>query len=65
MPISTQAQTTIKSSLDGVTGDPKTGIHGLVFVAVDKHGTTLIEHASGKRGPYEGAPPTTLGSLRF
>jgi hypothetical protein len=50
MTISTAATTTIKSSLDGVTSNPDSGIPGLVFVAVGKDGKTLVEHASGKKG---------------
>jgi hypothetical protein len=61
MPISAQAQNTINSSVGGVIGDPKTEIHDLAFVAVDKHGGNLVEHASRKRGPHKSAPPTTLG----
>lgn len=49
MPISAQATETIKSSLDSVTSDPKSGLQGLVFVSVDKSGKTLASHASGKR----------------
>lgn len=36
MPVSKAAQDQIAQSLDSVTGNPESGIHGLVFVAVDK-----------------------------
>jgi CubicO group peptidase (beta-lactamase class C family) len=58
MPISAQAVETIKSSLDGVTSDPKSGLQGLVFVAVDKKGETLAAHASGKRALNSDDPMT-------
>lgn len=50
MPISTQAVQAVKSILDGVTSEGKSGAPGLVFVAVDSTGQTLVEHASGARG---------------
>jgi hypothetical protein len=58
MPISAQAQETIKSSLDSVTSDPKSGLQGLVFVSVDKNGKTLASHASGKRSLQSNDPMT-------
>jgi len=60
MPVSKQAQDAIAQSLDSVTSNPDSGVHGIVFCAVDKSGATLAAHASGKRGPYDGAPPATL-----
>jgi hypothetical protein len=58
MPISSQASDTIKSSLDGCTSSPDSGIPGLVFVSVDKNGKTLAAHASGKRAPTSDDPMT-------
>ncbi|TID13495.1 Transcription initiation factor TFIID subunit 6 [Venturia nashicola] len=58
MPISAQATETIKSSLDSVTSDPKSGLQGLVFVSVDKKGETLVSHASGKRALNSDDPMT-------
>lgn len=37
----------MKAVLDGVTSDVSKGVPGLVFVAVDKTGNPLVEHASG------------------
>jgi CubicO group peptidase (beta-lactamase class C family) len=58
MPVSAQAHETIKSSLDSVTSDPSSGIQGLVFISVDKHGDILASHASGKRAPSSPDPMT-------
>lgn len=60
MPLSAAATSTIKSSLDSVTLNPESGIPGLVFVAVDRNGKTLTEHASGKRGKNGGEGAMTL-----
>lgn len=49
MPLSTQAVESVKSILDGVTAEGATGSPGLVFVAVDKTGQPLVEHATGTR----------------
>jgi hypothetical protein len=49
MPLGTQAADKVKSVLDGVVKEGATGINGLVFVAVDRKGETLVEHASGTR----------------
>jgi hypothetical protein len=49
MPLSSQAVNNVKAVLDRVTKDGATGINGLVFVAVDRKGETLVEHASGTR----------------
>ena len=49
MPLSAQSTETIKSVLDGAVKEGPTGVNGLTFVAVDKDGKTLIEHASGTR----------------
>jgi hypothetical protein len=58
MHISSQATETIKSSLDGCTSNPESGIPGLVFVSVDKSGKALAAHASGKRAPNSTDPMT-------
>ena len=39
----------MKAVLDGVVKEGATGINGLVFVAVDRKGDTLVQHASGTR----------------
>jgi CubicO group peptidase (beta-lactamase class C family) len=49
---------TIVSSLDGVTNDPTTGVAGLVFVVVDKHGKEIAAHASGSTGLDSEEPMT-------
>ena len=49
MPLTTQSAEAVKTMLDGVTKEGPTGVNGLVFVAMDKDGKTLIEHASGTR----------------
>lgn len=49
MPLSSQSVQNVKAILDGVTSEGKSGTPGLVFVAVDKSGKTLIEHASGTK----------------
>jgi len=43
-------QKNVQSILDGVTGNPETGVPGLVFVAVDKNGDTISANASGQKG---------------
>ncbi|GAB7358342.1 hypothetical protein MBLNU230_g2413t1 [Neophaeotheca triangularis] len=48
--VNQKAQDAVQKSLDSVTGDPSTGIPGLVFVAIDKNGDEVASHASGKRG---------------
>ncbi|KAF2703910.1 beta-lactamase/transpeptidase-like protein [Pleomassaria siparia CBS 279.74] len=50
MPLSASGVQAVKSILDGVTSEGKSGAPGLVFVAVDKSGATLVEHASGTIG---------------
>jgi CubicO group peptidase (beta-lactamase class C family) len=62
MTILTQASQTVQSSLDHVTSNPDSGIQGLVFIAVDKNGQTLVEHASGKRS-FSAAYPMTMDSV--
>lgn len=50
MPLSSQGVQNVKGVLDGVTKEGAAGAAGLVFVAIDKSGKTLVEHASGARG---------------
>jgi hypothetical protein len=42
MSLSQSAQEQIAKSLDSVTGSPESGIHGLVFVAVNKEVSQLL-----------------------
>jgi CubicO group peptidase (beta-lactamase class C family) len=49
MPLSAQSVQNVKSILDGSTSQGKSGNPGLVFVAVDRSGQTLVEHASGTK----------------
>ncbi|KAK3701695.1 hypothetical protein LTR37_015348 [Vermiconidia calcicola] len=48
--VNQKAQDAVQKSLDGVTGDPSTGIAGMVFVAVDKEGNQICAVPSGKKG---------------
>jgi hypothetical protein len=50
MPLSAEGVKNAKSILDSVTSEGKSGAPGLVFVAVDKEGKTLVEHAAGTKG---------------
>ncbi|KAF2022305.1 beta-lactamase/transpeptidase-like protein [Aaosphaeria arxii CBS 175.79] len=50
MSLSSQSVETIKSILNGVTSEGSSGSPGLVFLAVDKSGKTLVEHAAGTKG---------------
>jgi CubicO group peptidase (beta-lactamase class C family) len=58
MPISAQGVQNVKTILDEATSGGKKGAPGLVFVAVDKSGNTLVEHASGTRGVESNEPMT-------
>jgi hypothetical protein len=49
MPFTTQGAQAVKTVLDGATKEGPTGVNGLVFVAMDRDGNTLTEHASGTR----------------
>lgn len=42
-------QNAVQASLDGSVKDQNTGIHGIAFVAVDKNGEILAQHAAGTR----------------
>ncbi|KAI7197823.1 beta-lactamase/transpeptidase-like protein [Hortaea werneckii] len=61
--VNQKAQDSVQSLLDSVTKDPKTGIPGLVFVAIGKDGKQIAAHASGKTGLAEGRPPMTLDTV--
>lgn len=50
MPISTEAAAQVQSTLDAVTANKVSGVPGMVFIAVDKNGETLVSHASGQVG---------------
>lgn len=58
MPLSPQAIQNVKSILDTATSGGRTGAPGLVFIAVDKAGNTLVEHASGTRSIDSNEPMT-------
>jgi len=62
MPLPDHTKETIKSSLDSVTSNPSTGVSGLVFVAADKNGDVLAEHASGTKG-LNTKEPMTLDTI--
>lgn len=40
----------VQKSLDSVTSDPKNGVAGMVFAAVDKNGEYITANASGNKG---------------
>ncbi|KAF2229612.1 beta-lactamase/transpeptidase-like protein [Viridothelium virens] len=56
MAIWEKAQSGVKATLDSVTSDPKNGVPGMVFAAVDKKGSIVASHASGKLGLYRNEP---------
>ncbi|GAD91962.1 beta-lactamase family protein [Paecilomyces variotii No. 5] len=56
--ITPEIESALKSKLDSVTSKPN-GVPGLVYVAVNKDGDTVFEHASGKRGLDSKEPMTT------
>jgi len=58
MPLSTEAVQRVKSILDGATSLGKAGGPGMVFLAIDKSGSTLVEHASGTRSVDSKEPMT-------
>ena len=53
-----KAQSGVQATLDGVISDPKNGVPGMVFAAVDKNGSIIASHASGKRGLNRKEPMT-------
>lgn len=60
--VNQKAQKAVQQSLDSVTGNSKTGVPGLVFVAVDKNGQELVAAASGRIG-LESKKPMTLDTV--
>lgn len=40
----------LKAQIDAVTAEPEDKAPGIVYVAVNKNGDTIFEHASGKAG---------------
>ncbi|KAI5358145.1 Putative beta-lactamase/transpeptidase [Septoria linicola] len=54
--VNKQAQQAVQQTLDSVTSDPKAGIAGVVFVAVDKNGDHIAAVPSGKRGIAKSDP---------
>ena len=48
--IETSAVAALKSQIDAVTASPEENAAGLVYVAVNKNGELIFEHASGKAG---------------
>ncbi|QIW97822.1 hypothetical protein AMS68_003340 [Peltaster fructicola] len=56
--VNQKAQDAVQQSLDSVTGDAKTGVPGLVFVAVDKDGKEIVAAASGRTGLQSKKPMT-------
>lgn len=57
-----QAQQTVQTTLDQATKDQNSGLHGVAFVAVDKNGDVLAQHASGTR-TQGGNDPVTLETM--
>ncbi|KAL1885237.1 hypothetical protein Plec18167_001894 [Paecilomyces lecythidis] len=56
--VTAEIEAALKSKLDSLTSRPN-GVPGLVYVAVNKDGDTVFEHASGKRGLDSKEPMTT------
>lgn len=48
--IKTSAVQELKSQIDATTAEGSKDLPGVVFVAVNKKGETIFEHASGKAG---------------
>lgn len=48
--VNQSAQDACQKSLDSVTGNPETGVAGLVFAAVDREGKEIVAVSSGKKG---------------
>lgn len=57
--VNQKAQEAVQASLDSVTGDPESGIAGIVFVAVDKNGNQIAACPSGKKGLNTDEPMST------
>lgn len=60
--VNQKAQQAVQKSLDAATADPKTGVPGLVFVAVDKNGDDIAAVASGTVG-LDHKQPMTLETV--
>lgn len=58
MSVNGKAQKEVQTSLDSITSNPKTGIAGLVFAAIDKNGDLIAANASGSRGLSTHSPMT-------
>lgn len=58
MPLSAQAVAQVQSTLDGVTANKESGVPGLVFLAADKNGETLVSQVSGNFGAQTPRPMT-------
>lgn len=56
MPISTQGVESVKAILDNTVKD---GFPGLSFTAIDKSGTTLVQHTTGTLGLNSSSPLTS------
>lgn len=56
--VNSKAQKAVQESLDKVTGDAKSGIAGIVFVAVDKSGNQIAACPSGRKGLTHDDPMT-------
>lgn len=56
MPLTPQSIQTVKSILDGATSEGPTGIPGVAFIAIDKSGKTLVEHAAGTKSINSQSP---------
>ena len=48
--LATSAVQSLKEQVDAATAEPETKIPGVVYVAVNKQGEPIFEHASGKAG---------------
>ena len=48
----------LKKTIDTLTSNPEDGAAGLVYVAVNKKGEPLFEHASGQEGLGKSKPMT-------
>jgi CubicO group peptidase (beta-lactamase class C family) len=59
--ISDEAISNLKARVDAVTSKPN-GVPGLVYVAVDRDGDLIFEHASGKRA-LDSDQPMTLDTV--
>lgn len=58
--VNSKAQEAVQRSLDSVTGDPDSGIAGIVFVAIDKNGNQIAACPSGKKGLTSSDPMSLL-----